>query len=86
MTLTAPVGVIITFAGLMSRCTMPAWWEYSRALSTPTVISTASSIGTAAPSWRMSRTVWPSTYSMTMNGMCIGLPVAGSVCTSSPVS
>ena len=26
--------------------------------------------GTAWPSCRMSRTVWPSTYSMTMNGTC----------------
>ncbi|CPU67316.1 Uncharacterised protein [Mycobacteroides abscessus] len=33
----------------------------------------------------MSRTVWPSTYSMTMNGTCTALPVASS-CTSSPVS
>ena len=47
MTLTAPVGVSMTFAGLMSRCTMPAWWEYSSAESTPAVISTASSMGTA---------------------------------------
>ena len=73
ITLTAPVGVSMTFAGLMSRCTMPAWWEYSSAESTPAVISTASSIGTAAPSRRMSRTVWPSTYSMTMNGTCATL-------------
>ncbi|BCK70044.1 hypothetical protein Srufu_039970 [Streptomyces libani subsp. rufus] len=26
MTLTAPLFVMITFAGLMSRCTMPCWW------------------------------------------------------------
>jgi hypothetical protein len=26
MTLTSPVGVSITLAGLMSRCTMPARW------------------------------------------------------------
>src|SRR5665647_3317952 len=29
ITLTAPVGVSMTLAGLMSRCTIPAWWEYS---------------------------------------------------------
>lgn len=58
MTLTSPAVVIITFAGLMSRCTMPAWWEYSSAESTPSVISTASSMGSAAPSRRKpSRTV-----------------------------
>ncbi len=85
ITLTAPVGVSMTLAGLMSRCTMPARWEYSRADSTPAVISTASSIGTAAPSRRMSRTVWPSTYSMTMNGTWAIAP-PGSVVTSSPVS
>ena len=27
MTLTSPAGVSITFAGLMSRCTMPCRWE-----------------------------------------------------------
>jgi hypothetical protein len=85
ITFTAPVGVSMTLAGLMSRCTMPARWEYSRADSTPAVISTASSIGTAAPSRRMSRTVWPSTYSITMNGTCAIAP-PGSVLTSSPVS
>ena len=85
MTLTAPAGVSMTLAGLMSRWTIPAWWEYSSADSTPAVISRASSIGTAAPSRRMSRTVWPSTYSMTMNGTCAATPV-GSVMTSSPVS
>jgi len=85
ITLTAPVGVSMTLAGLMSRCTIPAWWEYSSAESTPEVISIASSMGTAAPSRRMSRTVWPSTYSMTMNGTCATAPL-GSTETSSPVS
>ncbi|CPU67315.1 Uncharacterised protein [Mycobacteroides abscessus] len=47
MTFTAPVGVIITLAGLMSRWTIPAWCEYSSAARTPAVISTASSMGTA---------------------------------------
>lgn len=46
ITLTAPVGVIMTLAGLMSRWTIPAWCEYSSAARTPAVISTASSIGT----------------------------------------
>ena len=66
MTFTAPVEVSMMFPGLMSRCTMPARWEYSRASSTPVVISTASGIGTASPSPRSSRTVCPSTYSITM--------------------
>ena len=85
ITFTAPVGVSITLAGLMSRCTMPAWWEYPSAERTPAVISTASSIGTACPSRRMSRTVCPSTYSITMNGTCDTAPVS-SVMMSSPVS
>jgi len=35
ITLTSPLGVSITFAGLMSRWTMPARWLYSNASSTP---------------------------------------------------
>ncbi|BDZ42087.1 hypothetical protein GCM10025865_13860 [Paraoerskovia sediminicola] len=85
MTFTVPVGVIITFAGLMSRWTIPAWCEYSSAESTPAAISTASSMGTECPSRTMSRTVWPSTYSMTMNGTCVVAPCE-SVPASSPVS
>jgi len=69
----------------MSRWTIPAWWEYSRAERTPETISTASSIGTAAPSFRSSRTVCPCTYSMTMNGTS-DVPPAGVVTSSSPVS
>ena len=36
--LDAPVGVSMTLAGLMSRCTMPARWLYSSAARTPDVI------------------------------------------------
>src|SRR5665647_2628885 len=39
ITLTAPVGVSMTLAGLMSRCTIPAWWEYSSAEITSGVLS-----------------------------------------------
>ena len=35
ITLTSPAGVSMTFAGLMSRCTIPARWLYSSAASTP---------------------------------------------------
>ena len=66
ITFTAPVEVSMMLPGLMSRWTIPARWEYSRASSTPVTISTASEIGTASPSPSSSRTVCPSTYSMTM--------------------
>ena len=66
MTFTAPVEVSMMFPGLMSRWTIPTRWEYSRASRTPETISAASAIGTASPSLRSSRTVCPSTYSMTM--------------------
>ena len=66
MTFTMPVEVSIMFPGLMSRWTIPARWEYSNASRTPVTISTASEMGTASPSPRSSRTVCPSTYSMTM--------------------
>ena len=38
ITLTAPLGVSITLAGLMSRCTMPARWLYSRRVSSTPVV------------------------------------------------
>ena len=66
ITFTAPVEVSMMLPGLMSRWMIPARWEYSRASRTPVTISTASGMGTASPSPRNSRTVCPSTYSMTM--------------------
>ena len=69
MTLTWPVGVSITFAGLMSRWTMPARWQYSSAWRMPTVISRARSGSSLRPECSSSRSVDPSTYSITMYGM-----------------
>ncbi len=80
MTLMSPFLVTITFPGLMSRCTMPAWWLYSRARSTPETISRVRSGSSRWPSFSRSLTVLPSTYSITMYG--IGVPVD----MSSPVS
>ncbi|OLT09942.1 hypothetical protein BJF77_09205 [Kocuria sp. CNJ-770] len=67
MTFTWRSGVTITFAGLMSRWTIPARWLYSRASRIPRVMSTASR-GVTASSWISSRKVRPGTYSITMNG------------------
>ncbi len=49
MTLTWPVRVSMTFAGLMSRCTMPARCEYSSAWRMPTVISSVRSGSSLRP-------------------------------------
>ena len=80
MTLTSPFLVTITFPGLMSRWTIPAWWLYSRARRTPETISRMRSGSSRWPSFSSSLTVLPSTYSITMNGT--GTPVD----MSSPVS
>lgn len=69
MTLTWPVRVSMTFAGLMSRCTMPARCEYSSAWRMPTVISRVRSGSSLRPECSSSRRVDPSTYSITMYGM-----------------
>ncbi len=69
MTFTWPVRVSMTLAGLMSRWTMPARWEYSSAWSTPMVISSDRSGSSLRPECSSSRRVEPSTYSMTMYGM-----------------
>ena len=42
MTFTWPAAVIMMLPGLMSRCTTPARCEYSRAVSTPSMMRTAS--------------------------------------------
>ena len=69
ITLTLPWRVSITLAGLMSRCTMPARWQYSSACSMPMVISSARSGSSRRPECSSSRSVEPSTYSITMYGM-----------------
>ena len=69
MTFTWPVVVIMMLPGLMSRCTTPARWEYSRAVSTPSITRTAAA-GSSGPSWMMSLSRRPSTNSMMMNGSC----------------
>ena len=66
MTLTSPACVSITLAGLMSRCTMPCWWLYASAASTPSTISSARSGTSRLPEASRSRKVEPSTYSITM--------------------
>jgi hypothetical protein len=66
ITLTVPWGVIITFPGFTSRCTMPLRWLKSRApqMSAASVMARS---GESRPSRRStSRSVSPSTYSMTM--------------------
>ncbi len=69
ITLTWPLRVSMTLAGLMSRWTMPARCEYSRAWRMPMVISSVRSGSSLRPLWRSSRRVEPSTYSMTMYGI-----------------
>ena len=66
ITLTAPVLVIITLAGLTSRCTMPCRCEKSSAALTSAMISIARCPGSGPSVFTMSRSVRPSTYSMTM--------------------
>lgn len=69
MTLTWPVRVSITLAGLMSRWTMPARCEYSSACRMPMHISRVRSGSSLRPECSSSRRVEPSTYSITMYGM-----------------
>ena len=68
ITLTSPLRVSITLPGLMSRCTIPAAWAASRAAQMSAVISSARR-GSSRPSiCSTSRSVRPSTCSMTMYG------------------
>ena len=41
ITFTMPASLIMMLPGLMSRCTIPARWEYSSALSSAAMISPA---------------------------------------------
>lgn len=66
ITLTAPELVMITLAGLMSRCTMPCWCEYASASSTPETMISACSGGGGSALISRSRMVRPSTSSITM--------------------
>ncbi len=75
MTLTWPLRVSMTLAGLMSRWTIPARWEYSRAWRMPMVISMDRSGSSLRPECSSSRSVDPSTYSITMYGMDNALDV-----------
>lgn len=69
MTLTWPLRVSMTLAGLMSRWTMPLRCEYSRAWRIPMVISSVRSGSSLRPECSSSRSVEPSTYSITMYGI-----------------
>ena len=66
MTFTAPVLVIMMFAGLMSRWMIPASCEKLSARQTSAMIRPASFNGSGPLSLTMSRRVWPWTRSMTM--------------------
>jgi hypothetical protein len=68
ITFTAPVLVIMMFAGLMSRWMMPASWENASARHTSAITRLASSSGMAPESCTISRRVSPWTRSMTMYG------------------
>ena len=68
ITLTAPALVNMTLAGLMSRCTMPCRWEKSSAAQTSATISMARLSGSGPSRFSRSRSVSPSTYSITMYG------------------
>ena len=68
MTLTSPAGVSMTLAGLMSRWTMPAACETSRAAQMSAVTSRARWGISRPSSCRTSRRVRPPTRSMTMYG------------------
>ncbi len=69
ITLTWPLRVSMTLAGLMSRWTMPLRCAYSRPWRMPMVISIARSGSSLRPECSSSRSVEPSTYSITMYGM-----------------
>lgn len=66
ITLTAPFFVIITFAGFTSRCTMPCRCEKSSAAQTSAMTSIARFCDSGPSVLTMSRSVRPSTYSITM--------------------
>ena len=66
ITFTAPAWVIMTFAGLMSRCTIPLRWLKSSAAEMSATISIARRGGSGPSRFTTSRSVSPSTYSITM--------------------
>ncbi len=68
ITLTAPVLVIITLAGFTSRWMMPCRWLKSSAAQTSAMTSMARLPDSGPCVLTMSRSVLPSTYSMTMYG------------------
>ncbi len=72
-TLTSPDGVMSTLPGLMSRWITPRRWAVAsaRAMSLATAAASTGSIGPRAID---SRSVLPSTYSMTMNEVSCSWP------------
>ena len=82
ITFTAPDRVIITLAGLMSRWMMPLRWLKSSAPQTSEMISMTRRGGSRPSDLMMSRSVRPSTNSITMNGTDVPSGPVG----SSPVS
>ena len=61
-TFTTPLGVLMTFSGLMSRWTTPAVWATANAFANCNPMSTTFSIGTG-PDFTSRRNVSPGTYS-----------------------
>ena len=68
ITFTAPERVIMMLAGLTSRCTMPCRWLKSSAAEASAMTSIARRGDSGPSDFTMSRSVRPSTYSMTMYG------------------
>ncbi|SKZ53631.1 Uncharacterised protein [Mycobacteroides abscessus subsp. abscessus] len=68
ITLTAPALSIMTLAGFMSRCTIPLRWLKSMAAATSAIHVMACRGDTGPLARNTSRSVSPSTYSITMNG------------------
>ena len=66
ITFTAPVRLIMMFAGLTSRWMMPCWWLKLSAWQASAMISSALRGGIGPSLCTMSRNVIPSTYSITM--------------------
>ena len=66
ITFTAPVLLIMMLAGLTSRWMMPCWWLKFSAWQASAMVSIARRAGIGPSLWTMSRSVTPSTYSITM--------------------
>ena len=66
ITFTAPALLIMMFAGFTSRWMMPCWWLKLSAWQASAIVSMARCDGIGPSLCTMSRSVTPSTYSITM--------------------